>query len=374
MEIKELLDLALKEKASDLLITAGAPPMLRINGELLRTRGEALTAEQSQQLIFGFLAKEQRLTLESAKELDFSLSLGRKYRFRVNVYYQKQAVTAALRPIPDTIPGLRELGLPEDVDKLAAVKQGLVLVTGPTGHGKTTTQAAIIDFINNTRACHVITIEDPIEYVHTHKHSIVDQREVGGDTLNFANGLKFVLRQSPDVILIGEMRDLETIQAALRAAETGHLVLATLHTNDAVQTVDRIIDVFPADQQDQIRTQFSMALAAVIAQRLVPRIGGGRVAAYEVLMGTSAISNIIREGKVRQLRNLIATGQKDGMMVMEQSLAALISAGVITYEDAMAASVHPDEIAGLTTHHQVAPDSSAPAHFVVGAGAPGAQG
>lgn len=337
MEIKELLDLVAKEKASDLLITAGAPPMLRINGTLFRTRHDALTPEQTQDLIFSFLSKEQRTLFEGAKELDFSLAFGRKHRFRVNIYLQKQAITAALRPIPETIPTLRELGLPEDVEKLAEAKQGLVLVTGPTGHGKTTTQAAIIDLINNTRACHIITIEDPIEYVHYHKRSIVDQREVGGDTLSFPNALKYVLRQSPDVILIGEMRDLETIQAALRAAETGHLVLATLHTNDAVQSVDRIVDVFPGDQQQQIRFQLSMTLLAIVSQRLLPREDGkGRVLAYELLKNSTAISNLIREGKTHQVYSVIETNTKEGMVTMDRSIKRLYMEGAITYDDAVA--------------------------------------
>ena len=337
MEIKDLLDLVVKEKASDLLITAGAPPMLRVNGELCPTRHDPMTAEQTQQLISSFLSKEQKIVFEAAKELDFSLALGRKHRFRVNVYLQKQAMTAALRPIPEEIPSLRELGLPEEMEKLAAVKQGLVLVTGPTGHGKTTTQAAIIDLINDTRACHVITVEDPIEYVHCHKKSIVDQREVGGDTHNFANALKFVLRQSPDVILIGEMRDLETIQAALRAAETGHLVLATLHTNDAAQTVDRIIDVFPGEQQQQIRFQLSMSLLAIISQRLLPREDGkGRILAYELLKNNTAVSNLIREGKTHQIYSVLETNTKDGMVTMDRCIKDLYMKGLITHDDALA--------------------------------------
>jgi twitching motility protein PilT len=337
MEIKDLLDLVDKEKASDLLITAGAPPILRVNGELLRTRYESLTPEQTRDLIYSFLAKEQRLAFEARKEFDFSLAFGRKHRFRVNVYYQKEAVAAALRPIPEVVPPLRELGLPEEVDKIASVKQGLVLVTGPTGHGKTTTQAALIDLVNTTRSCHIITIEDPIEYVHYHKRSIVDQREVGGDTHNFANALKYVLRQSPDVILIGEMRDLETIQAALRAAETGHLVLATLHTNDAVQTVDRIIDVFPGEQQQQIRFQLSMTLLAVISQRLLPREdGNGRILAYELVKNTTAVANLIREGKTHQVYSVIETSTKEGMITLDRCIKDLYMRGLITYEEALA--------------------------------------
>ena len=271
MNIQELFELVAKEKASDLLISAGAPPILRINGQLFRTRTEGLTPEQTKELIYDFLSEDQRRAFEENRELDFSLAVGRRHRFRVNVYLQKQAVTAALRPIPEKIPTLSDLGLPSSVNELAKARQGLILVTGPTGSGKTTTQAAFIDMINNERACHIITIEDPIEYVHLHKRSIVDQREVGEDTNSFPRALKYVLRQDPDVILIGEMRDLETISAALTAAETGHLVLATLHTNDAIQTVDRIIDVFPAEQQQQIRFQLSMCLLAILSQRLLAR-------------------------------------------------------------------------------------------------------
>ena len=337
VEIKDLLDLVAKEKASDLLITAGAPPMLRVDGDLYRTKHDPMTPEQTEELIFGFLSKEQRIQFDAAKELDFSLAFGKQHRFRVNVYLQKQAMTAALRPIPEDIPSLRDLGLPEEVEKLTEVKQGLVLVTGPTGHGKTTTQAAMIDRINNTRACHIITVEDPIEYVHYHKKSIVDQREIGNDTYSFANGLKYVLRQSPDVILIGEMRDLETIQAALRAAETGHLVLATLHTNDAVQTVDRVVDVFPGDQQQQIRFQLSMSLLAIISQRLLPRADGqGRILAYEFLKNNTAIGNLIREAKTHQVYSVIETSTKEGMVTMDRSLKDLYMQGLISYDDALA--------------------------------------
>jgi len=345
MAIKDLLELVPKEKASDLLITAGAPPMLRINGQLYRTKGESLTPEAAKSLIYSFMQSEQQRQFEQAKELDFSLAMGRKHRYRVNVYYQKESVTAALRPIPETIPSLRELGLPEEIDKLALLKQGLVLVTGPTGHGKTTTQAALIDLINNTRACHIITIEDPIEYIHYHKKSIVDQREVGGDTHSFSNALKYVLRQSPDVILVGEMRDLETIQAALRAAETGHLVLATLHTNDAIQTVDRIVDVFPAEQQQQVRFQLSMSLLAILSQRLLPREDGtGRLLAYELLKNTTAIANLIREGKTHQVYSVIETGTKEGMITLDRCIKKLYLEGLIAYDDAVSNVKNPKEI------------------------------
>ena len=346
--MNDLFDLVRQQGASDLLISAGAPPMLRVNGRLYRTRNEALTPEQSKDLIFGILTAAQKKRFTEEKELDFSLAVGRKHRFRVNVYYQKQSVTAAFRPIPDKIPALEELGLPEAAHGLALKKQGLVLVTGPTGHGKTTTLASMVDVINQKRECHVITIEDPIEFVHHHRKSIVDQREVGEDTHGFYGALKSSLRQSPDVILVGEMRDLETIQAALRAAETGHLVLATLHTNDAIQTVDRIIDVFPGDQQQQIRFMLSMSLLAVISQRLLPRSDQeGRVMAVEYLINSTAVSNLIREGKTHQVYSVMETNTKDGMQTMDKSLKDLYLEGMISYEEAVAHVRNPKTITEL---------------------------
>lgn len=342
MEMQKLFDLVAKERASDLLISAGAPPMLRINGKLVPTKGSALTPEQTKKLVYGLLTPEQKKKFEEQKELDFSLAVGRKHRFRANVYYQKLAVTAALRPIPESIPKWDSLGLPEYVQELARAKQGLVLVTGPTGHGKTTTQASIIDIINETRNCHVITIEDPIEYVHKHNRSVIDQREVGEDTLSFIDALKYVLRQDPDVILIGEMRDLETIQAALRAAETGHLVLATLHTNDAIQTVDRVIDVFPPEQQQQIRFQLSMVLLAILSQRLLTREDGeGRVLAFELLKNNTAIANLIREGKTHQVQSALEMARKDGMIPLDTSIRELYMEGAITYDEAAAHMRNP---------------------------------
>ena len=336
MDIQQLFELVQKQGASDLLISAGAPPMLRVNGRLYRTRNEVMTAEQTQKIIYEVLTKEQIQKFETKKELDFSLAAGRKHRFRVNVYYQKQAVTGAFRPIPEKIPELADLGLPKTVNKLAAAHQGLVLVTGPTGHGKTTTLASLVNVINDTRECHIITIEDPIEFVHHHKKSIVDQREVGEDTHGFYEALKSSLRQDPDVILVGEMRDLETIQAAMRAAETGHLVLATLHTNDAVQTVDRIIDVFPPEQQQQIRFMLSMTLLAVISQRLISRHDQpGRVMACELLKNTTATANLIREGKTHQVYSVMETNTKEGMQTMDKAVKDLYLEGLISYEDAI---------------------------------------
>ena len=345
MDIKDLFDLVQKEQASDLLISAGAPPILRIHGQLYRSRTDVLTPEQTKKLIYDFLTKEQRARFEKHRELDFSLAVGRRHRFRVNVYLQKQSVTAALRPIPEKIPQLDELGLPDVVTELSEATQGLVLVTGPTGHGKTTTQAAIIHEINTNRACHIITIEDPIEYVHVHKRSIVDQREIGGDTDSFPTALKYILRQDPDVILIGEMRDLETIKAALTAAETGHLVFATLHTNDAIQTVDRIIDVFPGGEQQQIRFQLSMTLLAIISQRLLPRADEpGRVMACEMLRNNTAIANLIREGKTHQIYSVVETSTREGMITLDRSLKQLYEKGLIKYEDAIAHMRNPKSL------------------------------
>lgn len=345
MTMKQLFDLVAKENASDLLVSAGAPPVLRVNGQLLRTKGESLTPDDSKALIYELLTKAQIEKFEKEKELDFSLATSRKHRFRVNVFLQKDSVAGAFRPIPTEIPHIDDLGLPHYVKELAKAKQGLVLVTGPTGHGKTTTQASIIDLINETRSVHIITVEDPIEYVHSHKHSIVDQREVGGDTHSFITALKYVLRQDPDVIQIGEMRDLETIQAALRAAETGHLVFATLHTNDAIQTVDRIIDVFAPEQQQQIRFQLSMVLLAVVSQRLIPRSdGSGRVLAAELMKSTTAISNLIREGKIHQVQSALETGSKDGMITMDRSIQKLYDDGYISFEEATASMRNPSQL------------------------------
>ena len=335
MNLKMLFDLVIKEGASDLLISAGAPPVLRVNGGLLRTKSESLTPEASKKMIYELLSDVQIETFERDKELDFSLATSRKYRFRVNIFLQKNAVTGAFRPIPEVIPYWEDLGLPPYISEIAKMKQGLVLVTGPTGHGKTTTQAAIVDLINDTRAAHIVTVEDPIEYVHQHKHCIVDQREVGSDTHSFIDALKYVLRQDPDIIQIGEMRDLETISAALRAAETGHLVFATLHTNDAIQTVDRVIDVFPAESQQQVRFQLSMVLEAIISQRLLPRQDGeGRVMAVELLKSNTAIANLIREGKTHQVQSALETGKKDGMITMDRSIQQLYTDGYISYEEA----------------------------------------
>jgi len=345
VDMNELLALVESENASDLLITAGAPPMIRVSGRLKKTHYEPLRSEDTKRLVYSVLTDKQKQRFEEEKELDFSLGVRGRNRYRVNVYLQKGCVTAAFRPIPERIPSLEELGLPKIVAQLAFRNQGLILVTGPTGHGKTTTQAAMIDLINENRECHIITIEDPVEFVHHHKKSIVDQREVGGDTQSVARALKYVLRQDPDVILVGEMRDLETISSALTAAETGHLVISTLHTNDAEQTVDRIIDVFPAAQQQQIRFQLSMSLLAVISQRLIPRADGeGRVLAVEIMKCIPAIANLIREGKTHQIYSVLQTHSKEGMITLDACIKDLYLKGLINFDDAVNYMRNPQSI------------------------------
>lgn len=337
--------------ASDLHMVVGSTPRVRIDGKLLAIP-EAPVASQEllDTILDGLMSDKDRATFREERQLDFAFSWGERARFRANAFHQLGRPALALRLIPTDIPSPEQVGLPPAAQGFLTKPYGLVLVTGPTGSGKSTTLAAMISWINHHRPCHILTVEDPIEYIHHSNMALVNQREVGDDATSFAEALKAALREDPDVILVGEMRDLESVALTLTLAETGHLVFATLHTNDAAQTVDRVIDVFPPDQQDQVRTQFSMALAGVISQRLVPKIGGGRVAAYEVMVGTGAISNLIREGKVRQIRNIVATGQKDGMCVLEQSLGHLVGHGIISYEDAVASSVHPEDIAALTPH------------------------
>jgi twitching motility protein PilT len=333
MEISSIIQLAVEEKASDVLITAGVPVVLRINGELIPSTSGILSAKQTKELIYEMLSDEQIAKFEREKELDFSMSVKSLQRVRTNVYLQKGAVAAALRLVPNTIPSLDGLGLPAIIRDFALKPQGFIIVTAPTGNGKSTTQAAMIDIINSEQKRHIVTIEDPIEYVHKSKRSIVDQREVGQDTATFKNALKHVLRQDPDVILIGEIRDLESIEAALTAAETGHLVITTLHTNDSAQSVDRILDVFPAHQQGQIRTQLAFSLLAIIAQRLLPKTdGSGRVCACEILIKNDAVGNLIREGKTHQIHTIMETQSKLGMKTMDRALKDLYSKGLISYE------------------------------------------
>jgi twitching motility protein PilT len=333
--VAELLQFAVERKASDLIITAGVPPALRVQGDLTYVKGEPLTGEDTQRLIYDILTQDQVAQFEQEKELDFSLGLGDRHRFRANCYWQRGCVGAAFRIIPRTIPGLQQLGVPAIMEDLVLRPQGLLLITGPTGHGKSTTQASLIDIVNHEKKVHVVTIEDPIEFLHSSKRSVVDQREVGQDTLSFAEALRHVLRQDPDVILVGEMRDLETMRTAITAAETGHLVIATLHTNDAVQSVDRVIDSFPPHQQSQVRTQLSLCLEAVLSQRLLPRKGGGRrVLATELLLNNSAVSNLIREGKIQNIYGVMETQGRIGMYTMDKCLRQLYLDGAVTRDEA----------------------------------------
>ena len=344
MEMQELLQTAMEYRASDLHITSDIPPMLRVNGQLATVGGESLTAGDTKRLVYSILTGRQKEMFEKDLELDFSLDVAGIGRFRANVHMQRGAVEAALRAVPLEVQGLDQLGMPAIVADLAMCRDGLVLITGPTGVGKTTTMAAMVDLINTRRQCLVICIEDPIEYVHRHKKSIVKQREVHSDTLSFASALRHVLRQDPDVVCVGEMRDLETIATALTAAETGHLVMSTLHTPDACQTIDRIIDVFPPHQQQQVRVQLAGALQGVISQQLLPRAdGGGRVAAVEIMAITSAIRNLIRTGKTEQIQTVIQTGSEHGMVSMDRSLKELCRSGTISYEAAVSRARNPDE-------------------------------
>jgi twitching motility protein PilT len=345
---EQLLTALWDRRGSDLMLTPGAAPLLRVDGELRRLDGwEALTPQFTAAILRGMLTEGQRKDFETSREIDFSFGWQDRARFRVNGFRQRGSVAIALRLIPYELPDLEALGVPEVVRAFADLPQGLVLVTGPTGSGKSTTLAALLDRVNRTRPCHILTIEDPIEYMHHHQLAAVNQREVGTDTESFPRALRSALREDPDVLLVGEMRDLETIHTALTIAETGHLVFATLHTNDTAQALDRVVDVFPAEQQSQIRVQLAGALTGIVYQRLLPRTGGGRVAAYEVLVATPAVRNMIREGKTRQLRNALATGSRDGMQTLEQSLSQLVAAGTLDREVAVAASMFPQELADL---------------------------
>ncbi len=348
--IHDFLDEVLKREASDLHITTGVPPMLRMDGDLSALNDKVLKSNDTKTLIYSILNEAQREKFERNLELDLSYSVPGKARFRVNVYHQRGSVAAAFRVIPEHILTFKELNLPPLLEELTKKPRGLIIVTGPTGTGKTTTLATMIDAINERDLKHIITIEDPIEYLHNHKKSMVNQREVGEDTKSFANALKYALREDPDVILLGEMRDVETITAAVTAAETGHLVLATLHTQDAPQTIDRIIDVFPPHQQEQIRVQLASSLQGIVAQQLLPLKGAkGRIPAIEILVATSAVRNIIRDAKTHLLYNTMQTGQKDGMKSLDQALSELYKQGKISLESALIKAndaVHMKKIIG----------------------------
>ncbi len=343
--IEILLEEVVKKKASDLHLQVGLPPTLRVDGSLVAVTGaDPLTEETVEGLVFAILDEDQKQILLKDKEFDFSFAFGDLGRFRVNAFHERGNMAAALRLIPNEILSIEQLGLPPVVNKFADYPRGLVLVTGPTGSGKSTTLAAIVSRINNERASHIITIEDPIEYTHKSKKSIVVQREVHYDTYSFSAALRSSLREDPDVVLIGEMRDLETISSAITIAETGHLVLATLHTNSASQSIDRMVDVFPPHQQPQIRSQLANILMAICSQRLIPAIGGGRMAAAEVLIATPAVRNIIREGKSHQLEAVIQTGAEHGMQSMDKTLVSLIHNGTISYDEARNYAVDLEEL------------------------------
>lgn len=337
MKIEELLQEAVARRASDLHLTVGMPPIIRVHGSLEKMNFPTLKPDDTRQLFESMTTDDRLRQFQEIGEVDFSHAIFGLSRFRVNAFRQRGAIAIAIRVISEKVPNLDELGLPDIIKNFSRKPRGLVLVTGPTGSGKSTTLAAMIDLINEERSCNILTLEDPIEYLHRHRNSLVNQREVGTDTQSFANGLRAALREDPDVILVGEMRDMETISIAVRAAETGHLVLATLHTGDAAQTVDRIIDVFPPHQQQQIRVQLSLTLQGIVAQQLLPqRDGSGRVAAVEVLVATPAARNLIREGKSHQLLSVIQTGAKSGMQSMDAALRDLCRSGIISDEEAMA--------------------------------------
>ena len=350
MNIVELLKIGMEKRASDIHITVGVPPILRIDGKLTPLDMEPLKPSNTKDLVYNTLSESLIQQLEKEGELDTSFSSPGIGRYRVNAYKQRGSYAMALRIIPLEIPSMESLGLPAVIKDLARLPRGLILVTGPTGSGKSTTLAAMVDLINKERNCHIITLEDPIEYLHKHNKSIVNQREIGIDSYSFANALRAALRQDPDVILVGEMRDLETISIALTAAETGHLVLSTLHTVGSAKTIDRIIDVFPPHQQQQVRVQLSTVIQAIISQQLLPKASGdGRVAAFEVMIATPAIRNLIREEKIHQIDTAIQTGAKYKMQTMDNSLIDLYSRGVITKETALMQAVNQENIKRFIT-------------------------
>jgi twitching motility protein PilT len=342
--VVELLDTLFDRGASDVLLSVGAPPTLRVDGGLVPLGQEHLTPSETETLVRDLLSPQQRLVFAEHNAVDFAFQWGDSGRIRGNAFRQRGSVAVALRAIPTHIPSYEELLLPGVVGDLAYVPHGLVLFTGPTGSGKSTTQASMIDAINAEQGRHIITIEDPIEYLHANKKSVIEQREVGVDTPSFASALRSALREDPDVVLVGEMRDLESIGIALTVAETGHLVFGTLHTNDAAQAIHRVVDVFQAEQQQQIRVQLGSTLLAVVHQELLPRVGGGRVAAFEILLATPAVRNLIRDNKVSQLRNVMLTSADTGMCTIEAALGWLVRRGLVSLSDAIDRSMYPEEI------------------------------
>ncbi len=345
--IDEILRSGLQMRASDVHLSVGIPPMFRVDGKLIASRYDVVTPREAQRLVYDVLSSENIERFERTKELDFSYGVSGIGRFRFNIYRQRGNVGCAMRAIPAVIPSLDQLRMPPILRDLTRKHSGMILVTGPTGSGKSTTIASMIDVINSEHPVHIMTMEDPIEYLHSHKTAMVNQREIGQDTEGFYNAMRAVLREDPDIILVGEMRDKETIAAALTLAETGHLVFGTLHTRNAPQTIDRVVDVFPPDQQDQIKVQLANSLEAVVAQQLLPMLGGGRCAAIEIMVATSAIRNLIREGKTYQIMSAIETGTQYGMQPMDKTLADMHRTGMISYEDAILRAIDRDNFLRL---------------------------
>ena len=355
ISLRELLEIMVKMNASDLHLTVGTPPVMRVDGKLQRLEMDSLSSENTKKLGYSMLNEKQKLKFEQNSELDFSFGIEQMSRFRCNMFMQRGNLAIAIRQIPFEIKSFEELNLPKVISDFSKLPRGLVLVTGPTGSGKSTTLASIIDKINRERAVHIITIEDPIEYLHRHQTAVVNQREVYSDTPSFSSALKYALREDPDVVLIGEMRDLETIESALSIAETGHLAFATLHTNSAAESINRIIDAFPANQQSQIRVSLSFSIQAIVSQTLIPKIGGGRVMVMEILVVTPAIRALIRDDKVHQIYSMLQGGQKFGMRTMNQSIFEAYTKNTITINDAMNYSHNAQELGEMMSKHQKSP-------------------
>lgn len=358
-DITDILRLAADRNASDVIITVGMPPQFKLDGVYDGQGFAELSPTETRKLMYSMMNEKQQRIFEETRELDFSFALGEKARFRVNAFMQRGHVGGVMRLIPTKIKSAEEMGLPHNVIEIANAPRGLVLVTGPTGSGKSTTLAAMIDHINRNKKLHIVTIEDPIEFMHNHKQCIINQREVGADTISFNNALRAVLRQAPDVILVGEMRDYETIKAAVTAAETGHLVMGTLHTNSAAESIDRIIDVFPEEQQEQIRVQLANNLVAVMTQQLLPKMSGGRVLAYELMLANPAIRALIREGKTYQITSMMQTGAREGMITMDAYLAGLYKRRLIQYDVGAERALDAKEFARLAKDAGGAPGASA---------------
>ena len=357
VNLRELLEILIEKNASDLHLAVGSPPQIRVDGRLLSLDMDALTPDATKKLAYSMMSEKQKQRFEENSELDMSFGIENMSRFRCNVFVQRGNVSVALRQIPYKVPSFEELGVDKAIIEMANLPRGLVLVTGPTGSGKSTTLAALIDKVNRERHSHILTVEDPIEYLHRHQNCLVNQREVGSDTKSFAIALKYALRQDPDVVLVGEMRDLETISEALNISETGHLTFATLHTNSCAETINRIVDVFPTNQQEQIRVTVSFVLQGVVSQQLVPRIGGGRVLATEVMMCTPAVRALIRDDKIHQIYSMIQSGQKYGMRTMNMSLAELHLSRKITIGEAMARSSNVQELNEMLSRVQTAAEA-----------------